>query len=227
MNNQHSIPVNRVASRVISKGVQYNPKIEIKNHWDAPKQSHIVKNPTPDFQDFTNVKFGRFTVIGKRKKVNSKERNNIFSLGWVLRCSCGKYESKTASYIKKNINNDESMCAECLDLFQLKLIDKARNYGIKEILPDSFKQYIGKYFGPYKVIDTPFNIHNFKSDVIQNQWLVLCHCGNKFILSTKKLQKAQYLGTSFCEICNEIQRKKDKEFYEIHGAWPHQINSAM
>lgn len=118
---RNNIPVNRTAANVIKPGVHFDVKIP-GNHriWDkcppiAPLPPLIERNP--DFIDYTNVRYGRFVVVGysaeysrhgiframshhDRIKIDFKNRKRG-RCRWIVRCACGNYELRASSAIKK------------------------------------------------------------------------------------------------------------------------------
>ena len=97
------VPVNKQAAIVTSKGYQYDPtKIIDQDHWDSPPPTKPVKHNQPDL---TGIRFGKLAVVGVYEKTRRGTK-------WVVRCSCGRYESRYSKAIKKSSNRND-MCCLC------------------------------------------------------------------------------------------------------------------
>lgn len=105
MDKTHSVPVNRTAALVVSRGESYTPEF---------KQSDIMESPLPlPVQDFpstsqkdhnlTGISFAWLTVIGLSAEKSGR---------WVCRCVCGMYCIRSPKAIK-NKSNDKDACREC------------------------------------------------------------------------------------------------------------------
>lgn len=128
----HTTPRDPVARKVVyAKGDHYDPKIKSDKHLystDAlPIRSldnlpYKIKND-PNFSDLSGLKIGYFTVMGLLKCAHFDK--------WVLRCSCGNYEIRTAKTLKKITDKaDQNRCQSCLDLERLRNLDYRREHGI-------------------------------------------------------------------------------------------------
>lgn len=117
-------PVNQTAKRVIQKGIHYIPSKKISQaHFEI--QPAII--PIPGNSPVKiGYKFGRFTVIGGARSGNG----NKCAL-YVVRCTCGHYEYRTAKAIF-NPKNNLDMCQICRDLIYLKRFDEYRQHGYNE-----------------------------------------------------------------------------------------------
>ena len=116
-NNFHEIltraPVNATASRVVSRGFQYEPKINPKNSDSAlPLKMRAVTEAmllgAKDMVDLTGVRWGRLTVLGLSVK----------SQRWVCRCDCGSYTLRQAAGIKSQ--KEEGLCTTCAHFKHLR-----------------------------------------------------------------------------------------------------------
>lgn len=147
MNNQHSIPVNSTAKKVISPGFHYKPNLKnLVNHFENPLKLQSIKSDGKEkneqFQDFTGYIHGYFTVMGLCKQKLSKER---FSYGakWLCKCRCGNYETRTTRAIKNHINNpgkfDPDKCRQCEDMRKIKISAMAKSAGYE------YKEYCEKF----------------------------------------------------------------------------------
>ena len=136
-----STPIDRVAARIVQKGVHYEPHIKGQKNYDAPLKTVDTKNKMftnqKTFKDYTGTKFGSFTVIGLTEKGASWGR-------WICKCICGQYETRTAKSIRNHLEYkdllDEDMCASCNDLHRLKIAEKARQAGL------TYLEYVEKNY---------------------------------------------------------------------------------
>lgn len=101
-----SLPVNRLAARILKPGINYEPdKIIDQRHWDArPKTIPVSRS----IKNVTGKKFGRFTVVGLYLR---DKRGSL----WAVKCVCGSFETRrTRSVI--NPSNDKDRCDKCRHL---------------------------------------------------------------------------------------------------------------
>lgn len=103
------VPVNRVAKRVLEKGVTHTPprKVIKQLHWDTPPKMCETPITTPDL---TGETFGSLTVIGWYAEGKKS---------WVVKCSCGKYETRKSKAIRNPANNTDA-CQSCRHLMHLE-----------------------------------------------------------------------------------------------------------
>ncbi len=115
------VPVDKAASQITGKGYEYesNKKI-VQRHWSAPPR---MKPVPPEKTSLVGLQFGRFTVIGFFGE-RSKSKGGL----WVVRCSCGDYETRRRKSIQ-NPNNDKDCCDNCRHLLFLKKEDERRRAG--------------------------------------------------------------------------------------------------
>lgn len=81
--------------------------------FDGPPQMRPVPKHVPRVINLTGEVWGRLTVIGlldKPRERCSGKSNNKGS--WVVRCSCGTYETRSAKAIRLKNNPDEG-CTQC------------------------------------------------------------------------------------------------------------------
>jgi hypothetical protein len=106
-------PVDRTAAKVVSKGERHEPfgKAAVAHIFHSEVCPAIVldKSLRLTSANLTGIKFGRFTVIGMSRDIKGQENTGG---RWVVRCSCGDYEVRTAKAIK-NPNNRDDMCRIC------------------------------------------------------------------------------------------------------------------
>ena len=103
-------PIDKTSAIVTAKGFDYKPDVVIDNeYWDA--QPKTIKKEKKEI-DLTGVTFGEFIVIGKYK---SHKRGAL----WVVKCSCGSYETRRRKAMF-NINNSVDRCVYCRHKMQLK-----------------------------------------------------------------------------------------------------------
>ena len=109
-----SFPVDSMAAKVAGNGYEFSPnKIVLTNDSEFPLRIRLAtksEKGQKTFIDLTGKKFGRFTVLGQARD---------FQKNWVVRCSCGKYTTRTSKAIKNPANNVDS-CEHCRHLAHLK-----------------------------------------------------------------------------------------------------------
>lgn len=115
-----SRPVNKQAAKVLGGGIRYEPKIKMQNRrWDAPPPMKSVPKDAPQL---VGVRCGRLTVVG----LLDESRNG--EAAWVVRCTCGAYETRKAKAVR-NPANSQDRCYVCRHLEHLKHQDNRRKYG--------------------------------------------------------------------------------------------------
>jgi hypothetical protein len=141
MNNEHFIPANQTAVNVVfKKGFQFEPDLKIcQIHSKNPIRTKKTPKGT---EDLTGFKKDCLTVVGlycennpnKNTSPFEKEENHIFinrclmrqrSI-WVVRCSCGNYETRRAKSLKKE---NPDYCHECRHVIHLKRQQYFRHTG--------------------------------------------------------------------------------------------------
>ena len=78
-------------------------------HWNHDVAIHP---PPKTVKDLTNVRFGKFVVIGfltKRRKKNGTDKKI-----WLVKCDCGRYETRRSKAIL-NPKNSNDKCKVCRD----------------------------------------------------------------------------------------------------------------
>ena len=102
-NGIHYAPNNKESSRSFKGGARYESKAKIANlHWEvAPKTCAPEKGE----KDLKGIKFGRFEVIGKAIKDWT-----ISQCCWIVRCSCGDYETRRSRAILNPANRGDRCC---------------------------------------------------------------------------------------------------------------------
>lgn len=131
-----SLPVNKMAAIVISRGTHYDPKCKIQVDEFISPPAIMPKRMHPkhcDFIDLTGRRKGRFTVVGLLDGSKS-------SL-WVVRCDCGTYTTRTAKSIKAAETKKAShldACRECMHLAYIKREEIWRRTGRDANIEDVF-----------------------------------------------------------------------------------------
>lgn len=111
-----SQPVNRLAARQLSRGIEWQPDHKGNPHartWDIPPpvQKRLPEGGT--FKDQTGKQFGRLTVIGYLGKLNAKKK-----AVWLVRCACGFYETRGSRAI--DAADPNAACEKCRYLERVK-----------------------------------------------------------------------------------------------------------
>lgn len=107
-----SVPVNKLAARVVSKpefedDIEYNTINRIHSDSPLPIEQIKVSNPT---HILTGKRFGHFVVQGAFPLINSNVNRR-----WVVKCDCGRYEARTRKCLLRNSDNG-NCCVKCLTL---------------------------------------------------------------------------------------------------------------
>lgn len=107
-------PIDKTAAMVVGRGFHYEPaKRVMNNDSDMPiatREIRKVERNAQGFKDLTNTRYGRFVVLGPSRD---------HSAAWVVRCTCGRYSTRTAKAIK-NPANAQDRCEHCRHLAFLK-----------------------------------------------------------------------------------------------------------
>ncbi len=78
--------------------------------WDAcPTLATINKATIMQGADYRGQRWGRLTIIGLLDK---GERNGNGPASWVVRCDCGRFETRRAKAIREK-NNPHEACERC------------------------------------------------------------------------------------------------------------------
>ncbi len=103
-------PVNKAAALAISRSHQFPSAKKISQvHTDLPLP--IRANLPSDVPELTGRKFGRLTVMGAHASSPP--------LRWVVRCVCGRYETRKTRAVMNPANSADS-CQECRHLQSLR-----------------------------------------------------------------------------------------------------------
>lgn len=97
----HREAVNKTSAMVFASGTRYHNGVNVTcAHWEAPPPTRKIPVCAPKL---IGEKFGRFIVIGLHETING---------AWVVRCTCGDYETRKAKSIR-NPNNFGDRCTKC------------------------------------------------------------------------------------------------------------------
>ena len=119
----HRAPNSKEAARSFRGGARYEPKVKLANwHWEAPPK---ITKPEKGERDLTGIKFGRFEVIGKAIKDWM-----ITQSCWIVRCSCGDYETRKSKAIL-NPKNYGDRCHKCRAVAYERKIYEWRTTGVE------------------------------------------------------------------------------------------------
>lgn len=100
-------PANKTAAAVLSQsGEHYDPDC-VMNEFHSETPLPIEDFIGPEKDNLTGRKVGRMTVIGFLRKETVK-RSGL----WLVRCTCGHYETRRSHSIK-NERNTNDMCRNC------------------------------------------------------------------------------------------------------------------
>lgn len=120
-----SKPVNKTAGLVTSSGIHWNPNLKGNSHarkWADKPTDWLIPIPKSGhratFEDLTDRKVGRFTVVGWLGKPGNRTNTHNRKSAWLVRCVCGNYETRSAKAIKAA--NPLAACEHCLYLRRVK-----------------------------------------------------------------------------------------------------------
>ncbi|EAQ8610119.1 hypothetical protein D7J76_22255 [Salmonella enterica] len=121
------VPANRVAARVIGKGIDWQPnKKREQGDSETPLPTleicQMDRTQREQFYLFRGRVFGRMTVIG----IAAIKQGD--SMRYVVRCACGTYTYRRAKAIK-NPKNNMDCCDYCRHLLHLKRNEIHRRTG--------------------------------------------------------------------------------------------------
>lgn len=103
-------PVDSIAARVIRPGIHYDrPEIRERGRFHSEICPPLA-GPPPSGIDLTGQVKGRLTVIGLMLKPPKPKKKGK----WVVRCSCGAFETRSAKALssKDNVSIDDR-CQKC------------------------------------------------------------------------------------------------------------------
>ncbi len=113
-----SVPINKTAAVVLSKGEHFTPNKRIAN-LDSELPIPVKKIPK-EAQNILGHKNGRLTVIGFAKDFNGR---------WVVRCDCGRYTVRSKKALMNPANVDDC-CEHCRHLKFLQREQKRKANGL-------------------------------------------------------------------------------------------------
>jgi hypothetical protein len=102
-------PVDEVAERVTRPGTHFDSKpltntYTIYDEKPWTRQPNATEKANRNFKSLAGRRVGRFVVIGISVDVPKR---------WVVRCDCGKYELRTAKYLKNPGDISKAKCQHC------------------------------------------------------------------------------------------------------------------
>lgn len=118
-------PVNGTAARMLSKGVHYEPQKEASRFHSEFPISTVPVPKQPGFIDLTGVTFGRMKVVGYVGRFMNGNRGM-----WLVRCACGRYETRSSHAIKNPQREDSCTYCDYLDLIKTDFA-RLRKLGLK------------------------------------------------------------------------------------------------
>lgn len=124
------LPIDRVAARVVGKGVDWTPNKVIQtgdSEMPLPVHPvHNIKNPQHrrEVESMIGRKRGRLTVIG----LAEQQGGGKAGARYVVRCVCGTYTYRRGAKFKKNSDEFDG-CERCRELLFLKREEVKRRTG--------------------------------------------------------------------------------------------------
>ena len=114
-----SAPVNRTAASVVGQGGCDEDDVLSRNRFAVHVALPLPIRPplpcercNPSFHNLSGHKYGWMTVMGIYDAPTHGMR-------WVVRCVCGRYETRTARAIRNPLN-DRDKCEECYRVDQIR-----------------------------------------------------------------------------------------------------------
>lgn len=103
---------------------KHNPEIGRSESYEViPWRQPSPQELRDGMPNFTDMKFGRATVLGVQVDRTAKK------MRWVLRCACGTYMLRTSKAMRKDFKADTFACYDCISLARLKRHDYVRRTG--------------------------------------------------------------------------------------------------
>jgi hypothetical protein len=115
----HTVPVDRVAMRVLSEGEHFAPKYKMDHaRMEVCPPLRITPEISPggEFYDLIGSRNGKLTCIG----IFRLPRGDKTLAKWVFRCDCGIYELRPLKSFRKT--SPERMCDECNRMKSLRYL---------------------------------------------------------------------------------------------------------
>ncbi|MGX9363666.1 hypothetical protein [Pantoea ananatis] len=128
------LPVDRVAARVVGKGVDWTPnKVILTGDSDLPLPvfpACNIKNQQHrrEVESMIGRKRGRLTIIGMAEMQGSRSQGKNSGMRYVVRCVCGTYTYRRGAPFKKNEGEFDG-CERCRELLFLKREEMFRRTG--------------------------------------------------------------------------------------------------
>jgi hypothetical protein len=108
-----AVPVDKQTAMSMSQGFYYKSAVKVTNReWENPPKMLIPQHGL----NLVGTRFGRLKVMGLdvTKPVSKNSR-----AGWVCRCDCGRFTSRSTKAIRNQANNGDR-CTECRHLQYLQ-----------------------------------------------------------------------------------------------------------
>lgn len=120
-----SVPVNTTAARVLGGGTHYEPARKPLSSRQGPDvRASVDPIPVslegqalvPYAHEIVGRQFGRWRVIGYAAQ---QPRSKSGKASWVVKCSCGRYETRTRRAIQRAPESGDC-CWECMNFKTMK-----------------------------------------------------------------------------------------------------------
>lgn len=109
--------INKQTAVVVSKSNEVVTEFRSTHNISSLSPLPIISAPKNN--NLTGIKFGRFIVIGLYPNQPNIKKISQKGLRWVVKCSCGRYETRFSKVIKNYYKNMESgvpdygLCQQC------------------------------------------------------------------------------------------------------------------
>lgn len=133
-----SAPVDNTASLVTGKGPKYTPdkKFGTQLHWKTKPPTKLFSTSNANEVDLTGESFGRLEIVGVYDDPRTGHGIKRRGYHWVVRCSCGAYETRTTKSVKRGMTGEKkytepAMCSDCQHVVHLRQRAEYLAYGRK------------------------------------------------------------------------------------------------
>lgn len=114
-------PINKKAATVTQTGIHFNSRKRLPEGYKHWKTQPPLRKSVPHFLRYLLGRtFGRFTVVG----LSNETKKQL----WVVRCSCGSFETRWEKAIR-NPKNSDDCCSECRHLEYLQKMQRFQARG--------------------------------------------------------------------------------------------------
>lgn len=116
-----STPISSQAAKDASaRGTSFKPAKDLYGDHHQHSHAPFKTKPIKTGIDLTGHVWGRLTVIGLADLPDRKKSDKSRKAAWVVRCTCGTYEMRTARALRDPKYLSRAMCSECDYVSEMK-----------------------------------------------------------------------------------------------------------